>query len=266
MSYILDALKKADSERQHGKMPDIYSHQAHNDILEKEDSGWNKPIVWFLAALIVLLAASLVFINVYRTAPAVTLTAAQIAPSAPPVTANSPAVATTPVQNTPSSTVVQAAPAVVPAMAPATPPTPPIAAVESPPPAVTAPAEPVKLQASPKLSVPVAKEKHEKYEKRHASASASATEKKASATKDSDLAVETVSTTFRDLPLNIQNEIPTVTVGGYIYSANRADCQLLINKSLLHEGEQVAPGLTLERMMPHSAILNYKGYRYRISY
>jgi general secretion pathway protein B len=106
---------------------------------------------------------------------------------------------------------------------------------------------------------------HRKHEKHRAAASASAATKKPVA-KDADLAIETVSTTLRDLPLNIQNEIPTVTVGGYIYSAKREECQLLINKLLLHEGEQVAPGLKLERMLPHSAILNYKGYRYRISY
>ncbi|MGZ3158937.1 MAG: general secretion pathway protein GspB, partial [Burkholderiaceae bacterium] len=150
-----------------------------------------------------------------------------------------------------------------PVIQPATPPAPPIAAAESPAPVIATPVEPVKLQPSPKLSIPATAEKHEN---RHASASASSTAKKTSVTKEADLAVETVSTTFRDLPLNIQNEIPTVTVGGYIYSAKREECQLLINKLILHEGEQVAPGLLLERMMPHSAILNYKGYRYRISY
>jgi general secretion pathway protein B len=111
----------------------------------------------------------------------------------------------------------------------------------------------------------VAKEKHEKH-REHTAASASHVTKKDESAKDADLAIETVSTTLRDLPLNIQNEIPTVTVGGYIYSSKKEDCQLLINKQLLREGEQVAPGLKLERMMPHSAILNYKGYRYRISY
>lgn len=247
MSYILDALKKADSERQHGKMPDIYSNQPHNDALEKEESDWNKPIVWLLAVLIILLMAFLVYINLYRISPAGALPSAQVAPPT--------------VQNTPSSTVAQTAPIAVPL--PAT------VAVENTPAPITAPAEPVKLQPSQKLSAPAAKEKHknhEKHEKRPASASKPSAAKKASVTKESDLAIETVSTTFRDLPLNIQNEIPTVTVGGYIYSANRTECQLLINKLLLHEGEQVAPGLTLERMMPHSAILNYKGYRYRISY
>ncbi|MGZ3157752.1 MAG: hypothetical protein ACXU7H_01585, partial [Burkholderiaceae bacterium] len=239
MSYILDALKKADSERQHGKTPDIYSPQPSSDALDNEESARNKPIVWILSILIVLLCAFLIFINLYRTPPAVTLPPAPIAaapiPPAPPI---APAVQSTPVAPAP---VVEPA-VVVPAAAAPTPP--PTAVAESPIAADQPAAEPVKLQPSAKLSIPAAKEK------RHASASASSTSKKPSVTKEADLSVETVSTTFRDLPLNIQNEIPTVTVGGYIYSTKREECQLLINKLILHEGEQVAPGLMLERMMP----------------
>jgi general secretion pathway protein B len=265
MSYILDALKKADSERQHGKTPDIYSHQPTSDVLEKEASTLSNPIIWVLAALILLLTGFLLFINLYRTSPAPALPATQVATS--PIT---PAVPVAPaVQST--ATTVEPAVAQPAAVAPvATTPAPvpapsaPIAAAENPAQATSPAAEPVKLQPSSKLSIPASKEK--RHASASASASASSTAKKNSVTKEADLSVETVSTTFRDLPLNIQNEIPTVTVGGYIYSAKREECQLLINKLLLHEGEQVAPGLMLERMMPHSAILNYKGYRYRISY
>lgn len=69
-----------------------------------------------------------------------------------------------------------------------------------------------------------------------------------------------------ELPQRIQSELPPLAVGGYIYSDNRGDRQLLINQSLHREGEEVATGLLLEKMSAHSAILNYKGYRYRIAY
>lgn len=261
MSYILDALKKADSERQHGKMPDIYSRQPSSDTLENEESTWSKPIIWFLlAVIVVLLGAALLFNTVFRTQPAVIVVPAQVASQ--PVAA---AVANIPVvpalQSSAAAPVPVAAPA--PASPPVAPSTPPPASAEAPAPATPATTEPVNLQASSKTSIPAAKEQHAQH---HATESASHASKKAAPTKDADLAIETVSTTLRDLPLNIQNEIPTVTVGGYIYSSKREDCQLLINKLLLREGEQVAPGLKLERMMPHSAILSYKGYRYRISY
>jgi general secretion pathway protein B len=250
MSYILDALKKADSERQHGKAPNIYSNQSSSNTLEQEESSWHKPVVWILVAVVIALLAVILLFNSWpRPQPAVIVVPAQATPA--PATPAAPASPAT--QNVPA-VPIQVAASAQPAQSSA-----PSVAIPA------APAEPVKLQPSPQLSTAVAKEKHEKH-REHTAVSASHVTKKDESAKDADLAIETVSTTLRDLPLNIQNEIPTVTVGGYIYSSKKEDCQLLINKQLLREGEQVAPGLKLERMMPHSAILNYKGYRYRISY
>ncbi len=72
--------------------------------------------------------------------------------------------------------------------------------------------------------------------------------------------------TLRELPEQIQREIPALKIGGYIYSSNPAERSLLINNKLLREGDEVAPGLTLEKMLRGSVVLNYKGYRYRIAY
>ncbi|OEZ48765.1 hypothetical protein DUGA6_63010 [Duganella sp. HH105] len=71
---------------------------------------------------------------------------------------------------------------------------------------------------------------------------------------------------LRDLPEPIQRSIPHVTVGGYIYSKNPADRLLLIDKILRHEGEEVAPGLMLEKLQPREAVFSFKGYRYRVPY
>jgi general secretion pathway protein B len=71
---------------------------------------------------------------------------------------------------------------------------------------------------------------------------------------------------LRDLPEPIQRSIPPVTVGGYIYSKNPADRLLLVDKILRHEGEEVAPGLLLEKLQPKEAVFNFKGYRYRVPY
>jgi general secretion pathway protein B len=69
-----------------------------------------------------------------------------------------------------------------------------------------------------------------------------------------------------ELPESIQREVPRVTFGGYIYSPNPADRLLLVDKTLRHEGEEVAPGLVLEKLLPKAAVMNYKGYRYRVAY
>jgi general secretion pathway protein B len=71
---------------------------------------------------------------------------------------------------------------------------------------------------------------------------------------------------LRELPEPIQRAIPQVAVGGYIYSKNPADRLLLVDKILRREGEEVAPGLLLEKLNPKEAVFSFKGYRYRVPY
>jgi general secretion pathway protein B len=72
--------------------------------------------------------------------------------------------------------------------------------------------------------------------------------------------------TLHDLPDHIQREIPPTTVSGYIYAKIPADRSVLINNKLLHEGEEVEPGLILEKMTPSGLVMSFKGYRYRLPY
>jgi general secretion pathway protein B len=68
------------------------------------------------------------------------------------------------------------------------------------------------------------------------------------------------------LPDAMQREVPRVAFGGYMYSANPADRLLLVDKTLRHEGEEVAPGLVLEKLLPKAAVMNFRGMRYRVPY
>lgn len=77
---------------------------------------------------------------------------------------------------------------------------------------------------------------------------------------------EDLPPTLRELPEAVQREVPQVAIGGYIYSKNPEDRLLLIDKVLRHEGEEVAPGLTLEKLLPKSAVMRYRAYRYRVPY
>jgi general secretion pathway protein B len=74
-----------------------------------------------------------------------------------------------------------------------------------------------------------------------------------------------VTQTLRDLPEPIQRAIPQITFGGYMYSKNPADRMVLIDKILRKEGDEVAPGLVLEKLLPKAAIFTFRGYRYRVS-
>lgn len=71
---------------------------------------------------------------------------------------------------------------------------------------------------------------------------------------------------LRELPESIQRDIPELKVGGYIYADKPADRSVIINNRLLREGDEAAPGVTLERMQQHGMILRYKEYRFRSSY
>ena len=230
MSYILEALKKAQAERQLGEVPSV--HAASMPIGSEPPAGGRltKPM---LAAMVVMAGVIVVLLALVwrnndggRPAPAATAPAA-LASAAPgtPVVAAAPAA--------PSAPAPQF---VVQAPAPLAPPKAPAPAVQ---PAVVA--EAARAAAAP-VSAPV-----------KAPAPAAA-------------APEEVTQSARDLPEPIQRALPTVAIGGYIYSKDPADRLLLVDKVLRHEGEEVAPGLVLEKLQPKAAIFSFKGYRYRVPY
>jgi general secretion pathway protein B len=70
----------------------------------------------------------------------------------------------------------------------------------------------------------------------------------------------------QQLPEQIRSQIPRMSFGGYMYSANPADRLILIDNALRHEGDELAPGLVLEKLMPKAAVMNFRGIRYRVAY
>ncbi|MTV56338.1 general secretion pathway protein GspB, partial [Pseudoduganella buxea] len=71
---------------------------------------------------------------------------------------------------------------------------------------------------------------------------------------------------LRDLPEPIRRAIPAYSMDGYMYSPNPADRLVLIDKVLRREGEEVAPGLVLEKLLPKGAVFTFRGYRYRVAF
>jgi general secretion pathway protein B len=71
---------------------------------------------------------------------------------------------------------------------------------------------------------------------------------------------------LQELPPAIRQQIPALTVKGYLYANNPADRSVLIDNRLLREGSPVAPGLTLERLEQNGMVLNFQGHRFRRSY
>ena len=65
-----------------------------------------------------------------------------------------------------------------------------------------------------------------------------------------------------DLPVAIQQQLPAMSISVHAYSGKPDERLVGINGRLLHEGDEVAPGLKLEQITPDGMILSYKGYRF----
>ena len=208
MSYILEALKKAQAERQLGNAPTIHAptlHAAPPRVALVKKSG-----ALALGAGGVVLAIGGWLAWSQRTPDPVAIPATAMAPVAVPVAPPAPA----------------PAPVVAPVPAPVV---------------VAAPAAPAPRPR--KVETPVAVVK-----------------------APAPAALEDTVRYAKDLPPELQQQLPRVAFGGYMYSDNAADRLVLVDKTLRHEGEEIAPGLMLEKLLPKGAVLNYRGTRYRVGF
>lgn len=230
MSYILEALKKSQAERQLGELPSIHAPQVQLHAGAAAHGARRGPVWLALGGVSLAVAAALLLWQPWQAGAA--------APASSPAPAPAPAVAAVPAP----AVLAQAVPAPLPAPVAAAPVhhARPVAEPPQESPGQAPPAAPAPVPAAaPPVPVP-------------APAPAPAAEEAVPA--------------MRDLPEPIQRQIPAVAIGGYIYSKNPADRLLLIDKVLRHEGEELAPGLVLEKLQPKGAIFSFKGYRYRVPY
>jgi general secretion pathway protein B len=274
MSYILEALKKAQAERQLGNAPTIHAQQAV-PVAPAGAAGGRKPLLVGLGAgaLVVVAGALFVWRQAPTAAPSARLEAARTpapapvrAPdalqvSAPPAPTRVAEPPIAPAPQVPAAPVSVAQTAAAPAPGRVAEP-----AVARPAPAIHAQAsaaparatEPAAARPAPAASAPVAAAPTRVNEP--------AATRPAPAQAAAKPAPEDSLPFLQQLPDAQQRDIPRVTFGGYMYSANPADRLLLVDKTLRHEGEEVAPGLVLEKLLPKAAIMNYRGLRYRVVY
>ncbi|ATD60063.1 MAG: general secretion pathway protein GspB [Janthinobacterium svalbardensis] len=229
MSYILEALKKSQAERQLGELPSIHAPQVQLHDGAASASARRMPVWLALGGVTVAVAAALLLWQPWQADAA-----------APAAVAVVPAVLA---QAVPAPLLVATPPA---AVAPA-----PVASFV-PPAATAAPVHHARSVAEPKQETP-------------GQAVSPPVAAPAPVVPPTPAAEESVPG-MRDLPEPIQRQIPAIAIGGYIYSKNPADRLLLIDKVLRHEGEELAPGLVLEKLQPKAAIFSFKGYRYRVPY
>lgn len=258
MSYILDALKRADNERERerGAVPGLHSQQVLPPTTSPDD-GDSRTWLWVVGGALAIVLGGLAW---YQFGPAIQITArTSPLPPPPPLSAPLPAPAITAITAVPAAEV---APASAPAVAA------PVPADAAPTVAVAPALAPAPVEAAPSRQSVAAQAR---AARRAAQANEAAARAPVPATPRAEAPpppaapVERVYA-FNDLPANIRAEIPSVVIGGSSYSPNPKFRLLMVNGQMYQEREKPLPNLVLEQINPKSAVLNYKGYRYRISY
>lgn len=226
MSIILDALRRADAERERsrGTVPGLHDQvdlpaPVSRSVDDAADSAERRPPWTLLAVVAVLVLTALAWwlrTSQRPAPPAPVAVAEQPRPMPPPpavLTAPPPAPAAVAVDPTPP-------PVVAPAARVATP-LPPLRPAPAPKVADEAPAPPPAARALPR---------------------------------------------YQDLPGATRAELPTLTLGGAMVSDSPGGSVLVINDQLMREGDSVVPGLLLERIGPKSARLRWKDQRFELPY
>lgn len=236
MSYILDALRRADAERERGNVPGLHTQPAPVPHADDGRAGRAPAWVWPAAGVALVVIAALAWLALGRdTAPPERGAGVAVAPVAPLIVPPQPLPAALPAPITAPAAVQSASAAPTPRAATAAAPRKPAAVVAA------APAKPP----------------------RAASATAAAT---AAATTPTVTTAESRLYKPTELPDDVRKEVLALVVGGAMYSQTPANRMLIINGQLFHEGDMLAPGLTLEQIKLKSAVLKLKGYRVGIDY
>lgn len=217
MSYILDALRRAEAERERerGAVPGVHAQPAV--VPDTPDrSRLRLPAWWGVAAGGLLggaVVAALWFGGRASVAPPPVATPTPVAVTPAPA---APATPAAPVPPSPPPLAVVSAPVVLPSPAP----------VPAAPPA-TPPAVPALQVAAPLESKPQP---------------------------------------WGELSAEQRREWPALSIGGSIYSDNASSRFVMINGQVVREGEAAAPGVTLERIGPKSAVLRWKDRRVELPF
>jgi general secretion pathway protein B len=67
-----------------------------------------------------------------------------------------------------------------------------------------------------------------------------------------------------ELPSAVRSALPEFKVSGHAYSPDRQNRVTRVNDKILQEGQELAPGLRVEEIIPDGIVFSYQGYRFRV--
>lgn len=71
---------------------------------------------------------------------------------------------------------------------------------------------------------------------------------------------ETNIPSLRELPVSVQQSLPTINIEGHIYGENPAARMVIINGAIRREKQRIDHGMILEEITPNGVILSYQGH------
>lgn len=277
MSYILDALQRADAERGRGNVPGLHARQLPTALEEAAAArtGLRGPLVWG-GLLVLVLAATVAGLWMWRSpaspsTPVVTATASQPAPAATPVASPNlpaavpvvPAVPVAPVVSPAAPTAPTATPpaALAPSAAasvgapPAHPATVQAAAVAraAPQPAATAPSAASVTPVTPAVA-PVS-----------ATPAPRAATAPAPTSPTGSSAAPAEPPLLSGLPEDLRRQIPALVITGVVHADNPAQRLLVVNNQVLTQDGQLGPDLVLETIGSRHSVFRFRGTRFRVA-
>jgi general secretion pathway protein B len=250
MSYILDALRKADADRERGAAAELLGAPDAASVALPPPSTRRQPVPvwhWLVAGAAVPLVALLVWrwaapdepapIAAAVTAAASATVATPVAPQPASVPASATMVAAAGSSRSEARETAPAASASTPSVAPApAPPLPPKPAARKPAARKAPPKPPVVAANTPPLA---------RAEDKQGPASASVR-------------------ALAELPEDLRRQVPSMTIGGSVYSPQPASRMLIVNGQVMREGATLAPGLQLESIGRQSAVFSIRGQRFEM--
>lgn len=259
MSYILDALKRAESERSRGEIPGLHAQPMARVATDHEESagGW-RALALAVTVVVVLGALAWWWLSGDQPVPAV------VPPQAPPLAASpstSPAPANPPaLVNAPAPVVA----AVEPPVASAQPKPPPR---RNPAPAIKSAATPANTAAPGLSPSPVSSVSKPAPQSQMPADNIGATRSTGTpAPAASGATREPRVLAMSELPADVISSLPALVVSGASYSDQPASRMVIINGALYREGDRLTSELTLQHIALRSAVLSFRGYRFSINY
>jgi general secretion pathway protein B len=234
MSFILDALKKSESDRQRQSGPALFEVKVTPP--KPRFPYWAIA----LAALLIVNIALAAWVFLHRASPeeAIAVDSAPLQGRSPE---RAPAAAPVPPAVQPAAAVT-----VAPKSAVSAPPAAAAAGVTSPPEPVLSDSEPKDAARNPDDYAPaVAAAKQPQDQGAHVTSG-----------------TESGLKSYNDASQNPDSRLPALRIDLHVYAANQQDRFVLINMHRLHEGDSLPEGVRIEAITPEGVVVSYRGTKY----